>query len=413
MYWPGPTTRSQDPTSSPGSPATPSLHHSPLSSASSSPLSSAGSSYGHSRSASPSSTAIQGPTKADNEREAWSALQDAHTDDVLRSVLRVRKTWKTARGGETVWPLELEAALLEGLEQYVPDDSRETRMLGRFPRRNRFISDYILAKTGKRRTPKQVGSRLQQLRESCGGQKLLHLLSPFREPPPSPSSTADSSLGSPHLSDGSSFTQTPAAPHTTVYIDILPNQPAHAEPRSSTLPLTPRRIAQINPLSTFTSPAPLSAHARFTVLSESAGLVLHAESVPLELLADSPESEAAFAAGLYYYSAKIVPCYWSVILESPDPTRFTIFQEIVKDDSAASLLFTATYRFRYPPSQARTRYNSPSQVHLALPELDDLDLGLGLGYVPTSRSPHMESNFRSTMNASVGGSAVTGGWPLH
>jgi hypothetical protein len=55
-----------------------------------------------------------------------------------------------------------------GLERYEPDDSRETRMLGRFPRRNRFISDYIFDKTGKRRSPKQVGSRLQKLRESCG-----------------------------------------------------------------------------------------------------------------------------------------------------------------------------------------------------------------------------------------------------
>ncbi|KAJ7065412.1 hypothetical protein C8F01DRAFT_945549, partial [Mycena amicta] len=52
-----------------------------------------------------------------------------------------------------------------GLEAYVPDDSRETRMLGRFPPRNRFISGYILEKTGERRSAKDVGSRLQQLRE--------------------------------------------------------------------------------------------------------------------------------------------------------------------------------------------------------------------------------------------------------
>ncbi|KAF9471787.1 hypothetical protein BDN70DRAFT_819564, partial [Pholiota conissans] len=55
-----------------------------------------------------------------------------------------------------------------GLENYQPDDSRETRLLGRFPMRNQFISDYIYEKTGKRRTAKQVGSRLQQLRDTCG-----------------------------------------------------------------------------------------------------------------------------------------------------------------------------------------------------------------------------------------------------
>lgn len=58
-----------------------------------------------------------------------------------------------------------------GLENYQPDDSRETRLLGRFPMRNRFISDWIYEKTGKRRTAKQVGSRLQQLRDTCGGKR--------------------------------------------------------------------------------------------------------------------------------------------------------------------------------------------------------------------------------------------------
>ncbi|KAJ6540840.1 hypothetical protein DFH09DRAFT_1041730, partial [Mycena vulgaris] len=65
-----------------------------------------------------------------------------------------------------------------GLEKYQPDETREAGILpvGRFPRRNRFISDYIFEKTGKRRSAKQVGNRLQQLRESCGGKKLLRRL---------------------------------------------------------------------------------------------------------------------------------------------------------------------------------------------------------------------------------------------
>jgi transcriptional enhancer factor len=82
-----------------------------------------------------------------------------------------------------------------GLERYIPDDSRETRMLGRFPRRNRFISDYIFQKTGKRRSAKQVGSRLQQLRESCGGKKRALPLDPIRQyPDPFPSFSATSAL---------------------------------------------------------------------------------------------------------------------------------------------------------------------------------------------------------------------------
>lgn len=37
--------------------------------------------------------------------------------------------------------------------------------------RNKFISDYIFNVTGKRRTPKQVGSRLQQLRDTAEGKR--------------------------------------------------------------------------------------------------------------------------------------------------------------------------------------------------------------------------------------------------
>ncbi|KAI0079830.1 hypothetical protein K474DRAFT_1560373, partial [Panus rudis PR-1116 ss-1] len=53
-----------------------------------------------------------------------------------------------------------------GLEKYRPVETRSTRALGRYPMRNKFISQYIFDTTGKRRTPKQVGSRLQQLRDT-------------------------------------------------------------------------------------------------------------------------------------------------------------------------------------------------------------------------------------------------------
>ena len=118
-------------------------------------------------------------------------LQNPRTEGVFQSIVKSRKSWKTLKGGEIVWPPELEAALIDGawvirplvgpswfnylrvigLENYQPDDSRETRLLGRFPLRNRFISDWIFQKTGKRRTAKQVGSRLQQLRDTCGGKR--------------------------------------------------------------------------------------------------------------------------------------------------------------------------------------------------------------------------------------------------
>ncbi len=114
---------------------------------------------------------------------------DDRTRDAVNTIVSGRKSWKTLKGkGEAVWPPYLEAALIEGpptppfpsslaypllsaLDKYRPETSRSTRSLSRFPNRNRFISDYILHVTGKRRTAKQVGSRLQQLRDTCGGKR--------------------------------------------------------------------------------------------------------------------------------------------------------------------------------------------------------------------------------------------------
>ncbi|KAJ7664638.1 hypothetical protein DFH06DRAFT_1188268 [Mycena polygramma] len=289
---------------------------------------------------------------------SWPTGPSEATKEVLQSVLKVRKTWKTFHGGETVWPLELEAALIEGLEKYEPDDSRETRMLGRFPRRNRFISDYIFDKTGKRRSPKQVGSRLQQLRESCGGEQLLQLLSPFRRP---------GALNSPISSLGGGLFPSTSSGHTVMYIDILPQgSPDQTRRRDCSSPWSdtgdvihaadhPRRLQDINPTVSFTSAAPIIAHSRFTVYSED--LILHAETVPLVLQMDRVPQSSGFL-----YSTRLVPKYWQTVLDSPDPTRFTIFQEMLKEDDS-SVLFSATYKFSY--LRASTVYSSSPRPHLA------------------------------------------------
>lgn len=101
-----------------------------------------------------------------------------------------RKTTKYKRGAEAVWSPELERALLDGmsnfgllhcrqslmpphlllgLQQYIPPpttSSKHLRKLQRFPKRNKYISAHIFRETGVYRSPKQVGSRLQQLRET-------------------------------------------------------------------------------------------------------------------------------------------------------------------------------------------------------------------------------------------------------
>ena len=121
--------------------------------------------------------------------------RDGETGEAVHTIVSGRKCWRIMKGkDEAVWPPALEAALIEGtrpipfafqpktrshslscdypgLEKYKPTESRSTRSLGRFPMRNKFISDYIFETTGKRRTPKQVGSRIQQLRDTSSGKQ--------------------------------------------------------------------------------------------------------------------------------------------------------------------------------------------------------------------------------------------------
>ncbi|KAJ6488893.1 hypothetical protein C8R45DRAFT_1097238 [Mycena sanguinolenta] len=273
--------------------------------------------------------------------------------DVFHSVLNVRKSWKTLPGGEAVWPPALEAALIEGktfplgyrapltevvgLEHYRPDDCRETRMLGRFPMRNCFIAEYIFRTTGKRRSAKQVGSRLQQIRDSCRDEKLLRLLSPLRHPlSASPSQNSFSDLSaSPNISS--------TLRHTVVHINILPEGAIGSETNQmlteaevSVRP--PRRLSSINPTVAFSSPSLIQAESRCTVYV--ADRIVHVESTPLTLVS------SGHSRG-FIYSTTLVPKYWEVISESSDPTQFTVYQEVLKSVDS-TLVFSGTYTFGYP-----------------------------------------------------------------
>ncbi|KAJ2929623.1 hypothetical protein H1R20_g7467, partial [Candolleomyces eurysporus] len=88
-----------------------------------------------------------------------------------------RKTFKTDKmRKQAVWPETVEAALLEALELYTPPPARGGRNrapLQRFPKRNKVIAHHIFKVTGQVRTAKQVGSRIQQLRQTCRDPRLF------------------------------------------------------------------------------------------------------------------------------------------------------------------------------------------------------------------------------------------------
>ncbi|KAJ7473513.1 hypothetical protein FB451DRAFT_1249422 [Mycena latifolia] len=279
---------------------------------------------------------------------AISASEDkwlkSSNKDLLRSILKTRTKWKTSDNGEAIWSLELEAALLEGLAQYQPTVCRETVLLGRFPRRNQFISEYIWRKTGQRRTSKQIGSRLQQLRESSVGQELAHLLFP------SPNPSLGSASSNP---DGHPRTRTP---HVTIFIDILPRgvpeqfdevppQPWVESQNIIHVSHHPRQLAGIDPTVTFVSRSPILAQSEFTVWTDH---LVHTEtSGPLTSLIDSgPPDPTGFL-----HKGSLVPGYWKTIVDSPDPTRYTILQHISTVDDHI-IIFSATYCFRYPAQYA-------------------------------------------------------------
>ncbi|KAJ7613912.1 hypothetical protein FB45DRAFT_759005 [Roridomyces roridus] len=157
--------------------------------------------------------------------------------------------------------------------------------------------------------------------------------------------------------------------HTVIYIDILPQ--GSPERAISPSPWSddgdvirafthPRRLHEINPTVSFTSGTPIKADSRFTVYSED--IILHAESVPLELLGNQ-------ADGPFIYSTFLVPGYWPVILYSPDPSRFTIFHEVVRD-SDTSLVFSAMYKFSYPPLDVASFIMPPPLGYDAAPTHD-------------------------------------------
>ncbi|KAJ7617310.1 hypothetical protein FB45DRAFT_1063799 [Roridomyces roridus] len=271
-------------------------------------------------------------------RGPHATWQDSPT--LLNSVLGSRRCRKAGISGEDVWPVHLEAALLEGLESYVPDESRETQVLGRFRGRNRFISNYILAKTGEHRSNKQVGSRLQQLRHCATDPKLRQLLLPpshaetFRE-----DTFSEYSESAPRELSG--LTAPKVVP---ISIPILPpnshSDPHPYNPCMQMASTQPRPLSSIVPTVTLVSPRPMIAQSFFSVWYDDE--CVHTETSPLIVLMDRP---ADGMAG-YLHSAVLVPAFWKTIVGSPDPSKFKIAQDVVRDKEM-TIAFSAEYRFVY------------------------------------------------------------------
>jgi transcriptional enhancer factor len=371
---------------------------------------------------------------------------------LVNDVVNGRKNWKRSKcGAQPIWPPALEAALIEGifsfltllnfillarllsahslvylgLQTYVPVDSRETRLLGRFPMRNRYLSDYILRTTGEFRSPKQVGSRLQQLRDPrvgtqgeflyplpfgphWNGETVHELLShgvpkrvhtrarsmpddhlhwpymnrgagPYSESSssgmssPESRTSLDSSLAYPALGGA-------LRPRTRVIIDILP--PGSAVPTSTAvlpsanslttpdgpfLPsLQPRPILAIDPVVTLLSPSTLHATSFFSVISAGRRSV-HTGVSALDLVGPcptpSPSCSASWEASeQLLYRTRLVPTYWKEICDSPGASFAIVGLFLISQ-------FRIIFGFSHYPHHERSDavHNSPRRYTVLRP----------------------------------------------
>ncbi|KAJ7780126.1 hypothetical protein DFH07DRAFT_463732 [Mycena maculata] len=313
---------------------------------------------------------------------------------------------------EAIWPPQLETALVEALEKYRPSNSqRDTRLLRRFPKRNQFISDYIFTTTGKRRTAKQVGSRLQQMKDTCADVRILNLLSrreysleedSTTEPnTPSdfststeltPPSTAPSPASSTSdVADAMNVDHwiTPLTPpRTFVTIELVPPsspasihcstfppvvQSSHINHRCITLGF-PSDIGSNDPVLTYSTPRKISIfqhYSHFRVLI--GGVVAHSEITPLAF-----EPMLSIGTTRHTYSTKLIPRFWRQLCRSTQLFQCIIEQDILQTQASFEAIPTSpgvndqsirpvTYEFSLPRTTAPLFLPPPLRAEPSLP----------------------------------------------
>jgi len=268
------------------------------------------------------------------------------TRDVVPIVATGRRTRNTLKGkGEAIWPHYLVAALIEGLKTYTPDGSQSSKPLSRFIMRNHFISDYIFETTGKRRTPKQVGNCLQQLRDTRKRDKTMR------------DKHTGKTIWVNIVLERSSWSSPPPV------INIVNNEKVmplviHLAPASGVSPSLSRfdslSTGLLSNLVTFASPYTLERHCSFSVFADNTGPPIHTESAVLTEHLREKSSESL-------YGVSLVPSLWKSLCENTTPTRFTIAQTLyiasptASSDSKDHARISVVYDFTYPESSPQCR----------------------------------------------------------
>ncbi|KAF9483220.1 hypothetical protein BDN70DRAFT_874100 [Pholiota conissans] len=320
-----------------------------------------------------------------------------------------RKSYKLSnrKGGEKkepVWPPQLEAALLEGLRKYKPI-SKSGRPLRRFTKRNVSIARHIFATTGKTRTAKQVGSRLQQITESTKDEEIIKLITSrelvlddsYSSYSQGDSGASDSYSSTPTIMNtpGSSVTTSEAgSPEVSVHVDqvslfaqlvsadttgpaaflgldadiprsginlYLNVDPAEGYRLDGNSLSNARRLSNIPsshlfddiPKLTISSPllSPLFPHICMFTVYRDAVKAVHSEQV--SLVAIKPES----SLDKYTYIAPLLPSYWDTLVHRTSIERYTVMLEILELDRGVATLETGRRKFSIA---INVKLNSPA-----------------------------------------------------
>ncbi|KAK0203174.1 hypothetical protein DFS33DRAFT_965440 [Desarmillaria ectypa] len=368
------------------------------------------------------------------------------------TIITGRKSWKTMKDqqNEAVWPPYIEAALLEALEKYRPHSAniKNPKELRRFPKRNIFISNEILRKTGKRRTAKQVGSRLQQLRDTCEDERVLELLT-RREYSPEPDSSSTDTADSPASETNECTLSSPLSECTASSSSEVSSESSRLTPLSSVssdeigyqvLPAIPRNVAvrieichqestwrghsllqhsfepvpsepfyhrriilsadrplwTLTPTVTFTSSRPTSAStfSSFTVYVNN--VLVHSEVSPL-----LPHVEQTNPTFCYAYRARFLPEYWAHLCERYDLAQCTVTQNIIEPrPSDEVVLLSLVYEFSHTYAAPSPIPYSHSSTGPALPS-HFAETPACNGVIPPSLSACSDRNFSHWPTACV------------
>lgn len=182
---------------------------------------------------------------------------------------------------------------------------------------------------------------------------------------------------------------------TPVYIDIWPESsssssslgsrsrvPSSSLSKSPSLN-TPRHMRDLDPTVTFVSPSVVIGKSSYIIVLD--GAPIHSEDTELECIGPYSNSSVIPSGGSpLLYSTALVPKYWDILCKSPDPTMYTIIQDVYRRDPAppgrslgrprSVLIFSAEYHFRYSvptstPSSSMTPHtayhvNSPFRANV-------------------------------------------------